>query len=116
MYEYQNHLTEPPIPVGGYLPKTISDEELKKFIKDRADMCMAILNGDEKEYEGCDIGRQRMSDHDECIKAVRKFHEDVIKGYLEKPNQKLDESIRHLTDDKFFLLSMLVMEDAENES
>lgn len=54
MYEYQNHLTEPPVPVGGYLPKTISDEELKKIINDRADMCMAILNGEEKEYERCD--------------------------------------------------------------
>ena len=54
MNDYQNHLTEPPVPVGGYLPKTISDEELKKITKERADMCMAILNGDEKEYEGCD--------------------------------------------------------------
>lgn len=53
MYEYQNHLTEPPIPVGGYLPKTISDEELKKIIKDRADMCMTILNSDEIEHESC---------------------------------------------------------------
>lgn len=49
IYEYQNHLTEPPMPVGGYLPKTISDEELKKIIKNRTEMCMAILNGDEKE-------------------------------------------------------------------
>lgn len=52
-----------------------------------------------------------MSDHDECIKAVRKFHENIIKGYLEKPNQKLDESIRFLTDEEFFLLSMLVLFD-----
>lgn len=56
-----------------------------------------------------------MSDHDECIKAVRKFHEDVIKGYLEKPNQKLDESIRVLTDEEFFLLSMLVLLDYGGE-
>lgn len=56
-----------------------------------------------------------MSDHDECIKAVRKFHEDVIKGYLEKPNQKLDESIRVLTDEEFFLLSMLVLFDFGGE-
>ena len=56
-----------------------------------------------------------MSDHDECIKAVRKFHEDVIKGYLEKPNQKLDESIRVLTDEEFFLLSMLVLFDLGGE-
>lgn len=62
MYEYQNHLTEPPVPVGGYLPKTISDEELKKIIKDRADMCMAILNGDEKDYEGCDAHCSRKSE------------------------------------------------------
>lgn len=65
MYEYQNHLTEPPIPVGGYLPKTISDEELKNIIKDRADMCMAILNGDEKEYEGCDAHCSRNSEEAE---------------------------------------------------
>lgn len=56
-----------------------------------------------------------MSDHDECIKAVRKFHEDVIKGYLEKPNQKLDESIRVLTDEELFLLSMLVRFDLGGE-
>ena len=56
-----------------------------------------------------------MSDHDECIKAVRKFHEDVIKAYLEKPNQKLDESIRVLTDEEFFLLSMLVLFDYGGE-
>lgn len=62
MYEYQNHLTEPPMPVGGYLPKTISDEELKKIIKDRADMCMAILNGDEIEHESCDAHCSRKSE------------------------------------------------------
>lgn len=48
MYEYQNHLTEPPMPIGGYLPKTISDEELKKIIKYRTEMCIAILNGEER--------------------------------------------------------------------
>jgi len=53
MSNYQDHLTEPPIPVGGYLPITISDEELKKIIKTRADMCIAILNGDEIEHENC---------------------------------------------------------------
>lgn len=50
MSNYQNYLTEPPIPIGGYLPKTISDEELKKIIKNRADMCMVILNSDECGY------------------------------------------------------------------
>lgn len=62
MYEYQNHLTEPPMPVGGYLPKTISDEELKKIIKDQADMCMAILNGDEKEPPTVKIGDEVIVD------------------------------------------------------
>lgn len=54
-----------------------------------------------------------MNDHDyeECMKAIHQFHEDVIKGYLEKPNQKLDESIRNLSDWEFFLLSMLVLTD-----
>lgn len=62
VYEYQNHLTEPPIPVGGYLQKTISDEELKKIIKNRSEMCMAILNGDEKDYESCDAHCSRKSE------------------------------------------------------
>jgi hypothetical protein len=50
------------MPVGGYLPKTISDEELKKIIKNRADMCMAILNGDEIEHESCDAHCSRKSE------------------------------------------------------
>lgn len=57
-----------------------------------------------------------MNDYDECIKAIRKFHEDIIKGYLEKPNQKLDDSIRNLTDEEFFLLSMLALFDIARES
>ena len=56
-----------------------------------------------------------MSDYDECMKAVHKFHEDIIKGYLDKPNQKLDKSIRILTDKEFFLLSMLVLFDYGGE-
>lgn len=52
MYEYQNHLTAPPIPVGGYTEKTMSDEEIGRIIKEQADMCMAILNGDCCDYNG----------------------------------------------------------------
>lgn len=59
MYEYQNHLTAPPIPVGGYAKKTMSDEEIGKLIKEQSDMCMAILNGSENKMSenkcfGCD--------------------------------------------------------------
>lgn len=57
-----------------------------------------------------------MNNYDECIKAIHKFHEDVIKGYTEKPNQKLDESIRELTDEEFFLLSMIVLFDIEGDA
>lgn len=52
MYEYQNHLTAPPIPVGGYAEKTMSDEEIGRIIKEQADMCMAILNGGCCDYKG----------------------------------------------------------------
>lgn len=52
-----------------------------------------------------------MDNYDKCMEAVHKFHEDVLKGYLERPNQKLDESIRKLSDEEFFLLSMLVLFD-----
>lgn len=57
-----------------------------------------------------------MNDNDECIKAIRKIHECAIKEYLEKPNQKLDESIRNLTDEEFFLLSALVLFNFGGES
>ena len=57
-----------------------------------------------------------MNDYDECIKAIRLVHEDAVKRYLEKPNQKLDESIRDLTDEEFFLLLMLVLFDYFKEA
>ena len=50
-------------------------------------------------------------DYDECMKAIHKFHEDALKGYLERPNPKLDESIRNLSDKELFLLLMLVLSD-----
>lgn len=47
MSDIQKHLTEPPIPIGGYAEKTMSDEEIGRIIKEQADMCMSILNGGE---------------------------------------------------------------------
>ena len=52
-----------------------------------------------------------MDNYDNFMEYVHKFHEDILKGYLERPNQKLDESIKNLSDEEFFLLSMLVLFD-----
>lgn len=75
MYEYQNHLTAPPIPVGGYTEKTMSDEEIGKIIKDQADMCMAILNGDEN------IMRENKCLSCEHFKNNKLPYENICKKY-----------------------------------
>ena len=43
MLEYQKYLTNPPIPFGGYQPKTMNDDEIKEQINKEADRCMKIL-------------------------------------------------------------------------
>ena len=57
MLEYQKYLTQPPIPYGGYKPKTISDEKLKELIEKETEYRIGIyqrlMNREELEDEDC---------------------------------------------------------------
>lgn len=88
MSDIQKHLTEPPIPIGGYAEKTMSDEEIGRIIKEQADMCMSILNGGEngmsnmKYYVCCP-----MCDKEKCVRGT----EECDAEKWEKESDKNDE-------------------------
>lgn len=52
-----------------------------------------------------------MNNESDVLEAIYRFSNDVVKGYTDKSNPKLEESIRNLTDEEIFLLSMMIYTD-----
>jgi len=50
---FQKYLTNPPIPFGGYQPKTMNDDEIKEQMNKGTDRCMKILFGEYTEHKDC---------------------------------------------------------------